>query len=256
MGVSLAPNPVLLLGKANSCPAGWGKGPAMVHCSLNHCPQPQQAAQSQKGQWLLEPLWAGPIPSHAWGLCVCIKPKHAWEHMSFVGLTSCSRPSSAPWLTGVWEPGCGEGGAGQAVPPQSLPSPPKGHAPTFVSKGEGGRTLGHSSMQVWLHHFVLQPKPGSDAKPTLKILLWKCAFQQKGDVPTTSQPHSPPVPGGCWVPAKPAGSGEVAVGALARLEEGKAARGCLWAWLPVGMADGTQTPKKAAQVLGTPTHLL
>lgn len=33
------------------------------------------------------------------------------------------------------------------------------------------------------------------------------------------------------MPVKPAGSGEAAVGAPARLEQGKAARGCLRAWL-------------------------
>lgn len=57
--------------------------------------------------------------------------------MSCLGLTSCSRPSSAPWLTGVWEPGGGEGGAGQAVPPQSLPSPPRVTHPHLGARGKG-----------------------------------------------------------------------------------------------------------------------
>lgn len=41
LGESLAQNPALLLGRANSCPAGWGKGPTAVQCSLNRRPQPQ-----------------------------------------------------------------------------------------------------------------------------------------------------------------------------------------------------------------------
>ena len=63
----MALNPALLLSKANSCPAGWGKGPAVVQCSLNRCPQPQRAAWSNKGQRLPESLRAGPSPSRAWG---------------------------------------------------------------------------------------------------------------------------------------------------------------------------------------------
>lgn len=39
--MSLAPNSVLLLARANSCPAGRGKGPAVVQCSLNRRLQPQ-----------------------------------------------------------------------------------------------------------------------------------------------------------------------------------------------------------------------
>ena len=52
-------------------------------------------------------------------------------------------------------------------------------------------------------------------------------------MPTTSQPLSPSIPGGCWVPAKPVGVGRQAAGALAGLEDGKAAHGCLQAWLMV-----------------------
>lgn len=65
--MSLAPNSVLLFGRANSCPAGRGKGPAVVQCSLNRRPQPQRVARSNKGQRGPESLWAGPIPSCAQG---------------------------------------------------------------------------------------------------------------------------------------------------------------------------------------------
>lgn len=45
----LALSPELLLSRANSSSAGWGKGPVMVQCSLNCCPQLQRVAWEQQG---------------------------------------------------------------------------------------------------------------------------------------------------------------------------------------------------------------
>lgn len=110
---------------------------------------------------------AGLIPSCAWGVFMCTEPKHAWETRELpwlYPLFTAELGSVADQCLGarVRRRGCRMG----CTSPEPA-KPARAPHPAFEGEGEGGCTLSHSSTQVWLHLFVLQPKPGGDAKPTL-----------------------------------------------------------------------------------------
>jgi len=166
LGVSLAPHPALLLdGKFG--PSRMGQRPRRGPV-LPQPPSPSPASSTERERAAAagaSQSWPHPQP--------CLGGLHIHRAQTCLGNTGAasalprSHSSSALQLTGAWEPRCGEEGArwGCTSPQPAKPSRALQH--TFGGKREGGQTLGCSSTQVWLHHFVLQPKPSGDAKPTL-----------------------------------------------------------------------------------------
>lgn len=170
--------------------------------------------------------------------------------ISCFSFTPCSQLSSALWLTGGWEPGCREGGAGQAAPPQCLPSPQGPHSCHLGMRGKG-----HTPPAIPLHRFGYTILFSGQSLAVMPSQCYKSCFGNAlfSEMVICQQPLSPTLrlsleAAGCQ--RSPWGAGRQAVPAQLGWRTGR---------LPVAACShsrGRTDTEKAAQAPGTPTHPL